>query len=56
MNLPKESIEEFRDIYEAEYGERLSFEKAERMAKKTLELFKILLSSELPASDDAPTE
>jgi hypothetical protein len=32
MNLPKESIEEFRDIYEAEYGQRLSFEEAKKRA------------------------
>ena len=32
MHLSKESVEEFRDIYEAEFGERLSFDEAKEQA------------------------
>ena len=46
MNLPRESIEEFISIYEAEYGRRLSFEEAKNKAESFLRLLRCVLSDD----------
>ena len=60
--LSKESVEEFRNIYEAEYGERLSFETARQYAIELLDfcLFVMKASREINTeqldknTDDTP--
>lgn len=42
MELSKQAIEEFREIYYKEYGEWLSYEEAERVATGLIELMSVV--------------
>lgn len=39
MKIPKEAIEEFRDIWKEKYGEEISFKDAEESARDLLEFY-----------------
>jgi len=42
MRLSKEAIEEFKEIYEREFGETISDEKAQELGQNLVSLFKII--------------
>lgn len=42
MNLPRDKIEEFRELYQKKYGVELPYEEAEIKAKKLIELVAFL--------------
>lgn len=44
--IPKYIIEEFREIYEAEYGIKLTVKEANDRARKMLRLFRLLLKAQ----------
>lgn len=43
MDLSEESIQEFIEIYKQEFGEELSRDNAEDMAKKLLSLYRFII-------------
>lgn len=47
MELSKKAIEEFKEIYYQEFGEKLSDETARRVGEGLLELFSVIYPSEL---------
>lgn len=47
MNLPDQSIKEFQEIYEKEYGKKISWAEASDQANNLLELYKVLMDIEL---------
>jgi hypothetical protein len=51
MRLSKESIEEFREIYQREFGKNISDEEAQEMGQNLLSLFKIVYRP-IPSDDD----
>ena len=51
MNLSKESIEEFIEIYRTEFVETPAYEEAEKMATNLLHLYRILISKESHSSN-----
>lgn len=42
MRLPKEAIEELKEVYKKEFGEELSDKDAQEMAHRLLRLFQLL--------------
>lgn len=50
MRLSKEAIEEFKEIYYQEFGERISDEEAQELGASLLSLFKIIYRP-LPKAD-----
>lgn len=47
MELSKQAIEEFKEIYYKEFGEKLSDEKARRIGEGLLELFSVVYPFEV---------
>ena len=47
MDLNKKAIEEFKEIYYQEFGEKLSDETARRVGEGLLELFSVIYPPEL---------
>lgn len=45
QQLSRAAIEEFKDIYEAEFGERLSDEKVQELALNLLRFFGVLVKA-----------
>ena len=43
MKLSKESVQEFMDIYKAEFGAEISFEQAEEMGTELLSLYQLIV-------------
>jgi hypothetical protein len=52
MRLSKEAIEEFKEIYEKEFGKSISDEEAQEMGRNLLSLFKIIYRP-IPPYDDS---
>ena len=50
MNLPREAIEEFKEIYRKEFGEELSDDEASRKANNLIELFQVISEVEHPSN------
>jgi hypothetical protein len=42
MNLSREAIEEFKEIYRKEFGEELSDDEASQKANNLIELFEVI--------------
>jgi plasmid stabilization system protein ParE len=51
MNLSRQALEDFRQIYTHEFGERLSESQAQEMAENLLALFELLLGQPAGADD-----
>jgi hypothetical protein len=54
MDLSKEAIEEFRQIYKQEFGEEISKEKADQLGTNLVDLFKIIYKKIPEGSDEEP--
>jgi hypothetical protein len=52
MILPREAIEEFKQIYKKEFGEELSDQDATERATKLLDLYKVIYKSKLQKEND----
>ena len=52
MELSKQAIEEFREIYYKEYGEWLSYEEAERVATGLIELMSVVYGPREYSTDE----
>ena len=48
MNLPREAIEEFKEIYKKEFGEELPDDETSQKANNLIELFQIIAEVERP--------
>jgi flagellin-specific chaperone FliS len=51
MRLSKEAIEEFKEIYEREFGKTITDEEAQEMGQNLISLFKIIYR-EIPLDND----
>lgn len=51
MRLSKEAIEEFKEIYEREFGKLISDEEAQELGQNLISLFKIIYRP-IPSDDD----
>jgi hypothetical protein len=54
MQLPPRAIEQFRQIWKAEYGEDLPIEEARANAERLLSVFKVVASDPPPRKDKDP--
>jgi hypothetical protein len=54
MNLPREAIEEFKEIYRKEFGEELPDDEASQKANNLIELFQIICQVERHEDGSAP--
>ena len=52
MSLSKQAIEEFKEIYEREFGKSISDEKAQELGQNLLSIFKIIYRAIPPDKDD----
>lgn len=52
MHLPAEAIEEFRRIWREEYGEDISFERAQLEAERFLSGIRLMLTRKRPSDVD----
>jgi len=55
MRLSKEAIEEFKEIYQREFGETISDEKAQELGQNLISLFKIIYRP-IPANQNKKKE
>jgi len=51
MDLPKEAIIEFQELYLEEYGISLSFSEAKKFAYKLMALYRIVVSPDEESND-----
>jgi len=56
MNLPREAIEEFKEIYRKEFAEELSDDEASQKANNLIELFQIIAEVERPETESKKVE
>jgi len=52
MQLSREAIEEYREIYRKEYGEEVSYAEAEEQGTRLIRLFQILLEAHWKEMDE----